>query len=113
MRMRPDLCFSYPYFLRIGDPVYLLSAKDLLSERLQTLAIEHYELQPREDHAISFCANNDALQSLIDSFGSVDASYACYATSTAEGHGLQEANVNQPAYFTVVTRFVANTTTEI
>ena len=88
--------------------MYLLSAKDLLSDRLQTLATEHYELQPREDHAIRFCADNEALQGLIDSFGSLDASYACYATSTAEGPGLQEANVNQPAYFTVVTRFVGN-----
>ena len=90
--------------------MYLLSAKDLLSERLQTLANEQYELQPREDHAIRFCADNEALQSLIDSFGSVDASYASYPTSTAEGHGLREAKVNQPAYFTVVTRFVANIT---
>ena len=108
--MRPDLYFYCPYFLRIGDPVYLLSAKDLLSERLQTLATERYELQPREDHAVRFCADNETLQGLIDSFGSVDASYACYATSTVEGHGLQEANVDQPAYFTVVTRFVANIT---
>ena len=90
--------------------MYLLSAKDLLSERLQTLASEQYELQPREDHAIRFCADNEVLKSLIDSFGSVDASYACYATSTAEGHGLQKANANQLAYFTVVTRFVSNIT---
>ena len=89
--------------------MYLLSAKDLLSERLQTLSTDQYELQPREDHAIRFCADNEPLQSLVDSFGSVDASYAHYATSTAEGHGLQEANINQPAYFTVVTRFVAVT----
>lgn len=67
-------------------------------------------MQPREDHAIRFCADNEALQGLIDSFGSVDATYAHYATSTAEGHGLEEGNVNQPAYFTVVTRFVGNIT---
>lgn len=103
----------FVYLVRIfsvGDPVYLLSAKDLLSERLQTLATEHYELQPREDHAIRFYADNESLQGLIDSFGSVDSCYACYATSTAEGHGLKEANVDQPAYFTVVTRFVVNIT---
>ena len=86
--------------------MYLLSAKDLLSERLQALASQDYELKPREDHVIRFCADNESLQGLIESFGSVDASYAHYATSRAEGPGLQEAHVNQQAYFTVVTRFV-------
>lgn len=86
--------------------MYLLSAKDLMSERLESLATQHYELQPREDHAIRFSAENETLQDMIDSFGSVDASYAHYATTTAEGPGLQEAILNQPAYFTVVTRCV-------
>ena len=86
--------------------MYLLSAKDLMSERLKSLATQHYELQPREDHAIRFSADNDRLQEMIDSFGSIDASYAHYATTSAEGRGLREATLNQPAYFTVVTRYV-------
>ena len=86
--------------------MYLLSAKDLMSDRLEALATQNYELQPREDHAIKFCADDEAFQGLIDSFGSVDASYAHYATTTAEGQGLQEAHINQPARFTVVTRYV-------
>ena len=84
--------------------MYLLSAKDLMSERLEALASQHYELQPREDHAIRFSADDEALQQAIDSFGSIDASYAHYTTSTAEGRGLQEANINQTANFTVITR---------
>ena len=87
--------------------MYLLSAKDLLSERLDALANQGYELQPREDHMIKFSAENVALQQAIESFGSIDTSYPYFATSTAEGPGLHEANVNQTVCFTVITRFVA------
>lgn len=86
--------------------MYLLSAKDLMSERLEALANQHYELQPREDHVIKFSAENVALQQAIESFGSIDTSYPYFATSTAEGPGLHEANVNQTVCFTVITRFV-------
>ena len=77
-----------------------------MSERLEFLATQHYELHAREDHAIKFCAENEALQQLIESFGSIDASYAHYSTTTVEGRGLKEATLDQPAYFTVVTRSV-------
>ena len=90
----------------LGDSVYLLSTKDLMFNRLQSLATQHYELQPREDHAIRFSANNETLHEMIDSFGSIDASYAHYATTSAEGRGLQEATLNQAVSFTVVTRSV-------
>lgn len=93
-------------FCSTGDSVYLLSAKDLMSERLEFLATQHYELHPREDHAIKFCADNETLQQMIESFGSIDASYAHYTTTTVEGCGLKEATLDQPAYFTVVTRSV-------
>ena len=77
-----------------------------MSERLEFLATQHYELHAREDHAIRFCAENETLQQLIESFGSIDASYAHYSTTTVEGRGLKEASLDQPAYFTVVTRSV-------
>lgn len=77
-----------------------------MSERLEFLTTQHYELHPREDHAIKFCADNETLQRMIESFGSIDASYAHYTTTTVEGCGLKEATLDQPAYFTVVTRSV-------
>lgn len=77
-----------------------------MSERLEALANQGYELQPREDHVIKFSAENVALQQAIESFGSIDTSYPYFATSTAEGPGLHEANVNQTVCFTVITRFV-------
>ena len=77
-----------------------------MSERLEFLATQHYELHAREDHAIKFCADNETLQQMIESFGSIDASYAHYSTTTVEGRGLKEASLDQPAYFTVVTRSV-------
>lgn len=77
-----------------------------MSDRLKSLATQHYELQPREDHAMRFLADDQTLHNTIDSFGSIEASYAHYATSSAEGRGLQEATVNQLAHFTVVTRCV-------
>ena len=46
--------------------MYLLSAKDLMSERLEALANQGYELQPREDHVIKFSAENVALQQAIE-----------------------------------------------
>lgn len=85
--------------------MYLLSAKDLVSERLQSLANQHYELYPREDHAIRFSVDKEtALEEMIASFGVIDASYAHYATTTAEGRGLQKATLNQLASFTITTR---------
>ena len=77
-----------------GDSIYLLSAKDLMSDRLKSLTTQHYELQPREDHAMRFIADDQTLNNMIDSFGSVEASYAHYATCSAEGRGLQEATVD-------------------
>ena len=72
--------------------------------RLETLATESYELEPREDHPITFCSDDEGLQHVIDSFGVIDASYAHFSTSTVEGTGLQEACLDQAAYFTVVPR---------
>lgn len=86
--------------------MYLLSAKDLVSERLQSLANQHYELYPREDHAIRFSVDKETvLEEMIASFGAIDASYAHYATTTAEGRGLQKATLNQLACFTITTRY--------
>lgn len=90
--------------LEEGDPVYLLSAKDIMSKRLESLVNQNYELHPREDHAISFSADEKMLQEMIDSFGCIDDNYAHYSTTKAEGRGLREARLNQPAYFTIVTR---------
>lgn len=84
----------------------LLSAKDLISKRLKSLVNQQYELHPREDHAMGFSADDNTLQGMIDTFGCLDDTYAHYATTKAEGRGLQEASLNQKAYFTVVTRFV-------
>ena len=92
--------------ISVGDPVYLLSAKDVMSKRLESLVNQNYELHPREDHAISFSADEKMLQEMIESFGCIDDNYAHYATTKAEGRGLREACLNQPAYFTIVTRFV-------
>ena len=101
------LCSTeFPLIYSLGDSIYLLSAKDLMSNRLKSLATQHYELQPREDHAMRFLADDQTLHNMIDSFGSIEASYAHYATSSAEGSGLQEAAVNKLAQFTVVTRCV-------
>ena len=84
----------------------LLSAKDLISKRLISLVNQQYELHPREDHAISFSADNKKLQGMIDTFGCLDDTYAHHATTKAEGRGLKEASLNQKAQFTVITRFV-------
>ncbi|EDO33992.1 predicted protein [Nematostella vectensis] len=88
-----------------ADPVYLLSIKDVIADRLRDLMNESYEFYPREDHQLLYTADESDITSAIQDYGHLETGYACHVTSSAKGEGLHIAQTKREAVFTVTARY--------
>ena len=82
----------------------LLLARSELSSSLTALEQHPPTLDAEEDAVLGFSIDIEGALGLLSRAGDVSSKSTCAATTTAEGTGLTQAQVGQPAFFTITAR---------